>query len=238
MELRQLTTLHERQVFARCLAEARATRGLGFRESPRSRVGEVHLRFGDVYALFEGEREPAERMKAGFSVHDLGTLPQSYPKPDLSHLRPESVLEGGELWSLSPGAGRVARLAAAAVAGIMQARAIVLYAIAKPVDITHFYAEDNFVNVGEPVRWPYAQTVTGAEIWVQPMMLEGGRLEAYIRSGFDLLFQASGDGRILRFDKPRRRETTKTEDNRAEDSAILPVQSDERVQQNGISASS
>jgi hypothetical protein len=238
MELRQLTTLHERQVFARCLAEARATRGIGFKERARSRIGEVHLGFGEVYALFDGEEEPAERMKAGFSVHDLGTLPQSYPKPDLTHLRPESVLEGGELWSLSPGAGRVARLAAAAVAGIMQARAIVIYAIVKPVDITHFYAEDNFVNVGEPVRWPYAQTVTGAEIWVQPMMLEGGRLEAYIGRGFDFLFRASGDCRILRFVKPRGPKATKTGDHRAKDSAILPVQSDERAPHNGISAGS
>ena len=30
MELRQLTTDHERQIFAKCLTEARATRGIRF----------------------------------------------------------------------------------------------------------------------------------------------------------------------------------------------------------------
>src|SRR5437660_307585 len=101
MELRQMVTDREREVFTRCLAEARTTRGIGFHETARSRIGKAHLQLGDLYALFEGENEPLEQMKAGFAMHDLATLPQSYPKPDLTHLPPESVLEGGELWSLS-----------------------------------------------------------------------------------------------------------------------------------------
>ena len=35
MELRQLTTDHERQIFAKCLREARATRGFGFKDADR-----------------------------------------------------------------------------------------------------------------------------------------------------------------------------------------------------------
>jgi hypothetical protein len=201
MELRQLTTVGERQVFEQYLAKARATRGFGFRETGRSQVGRAHMAFGDLYGLFEGEGEPPEQMQAGFAVHDLAVLPQSFPKPDLSHLPPRYVLEGSELWSLSPGMGGLARGAAAAVAGLMQAKAIVIYAIVKPVDITHFYRPDGFVNVGETIEWPYAETTEGGKIWVQPLLLEGEPLEAYIRSGFDFLFRATGGGRILRSDR-------------------------------------
>ena len=64
-------------------------------------LGGPHMAFSGLYALFEEENGPAERMIAGFRMHDLATLPQSYPKPDRSHLPPEFVLESGELWSLS-----------------------------------------------------------------------------------------------------------------------------------------
>ena len=126
MELRQLTAENERRIFAKCLEEARATRKSGFRECARSQLGRAHLALGNLYALYECEMDPPERMLAGFILHDLGTLPQSYPKPDVSHLPPHSVLEGGELWSLSPGAGRIARYVGAAVAGLLQAKAILL----------------------------------------------------------------------------------------------------------------
>ena len=38
MELRQLTTDHERQVFGECLLKARTTSGLAFRETAQSRL--------------------------------------------------------------------------------------------------------------------------------------------------------------------------------------------------------
>ncbi len=181
MELRQLTSENERRVFAKCLAEARATRGLGFKETVRSQLGSAHLAFGNLYALYEHDGDPPERMRAGFILHDLGALPQSYPKPDVSHFPSHSVLEGGELWSLSPGMGRVARNVGAAVAGLLQAKAILLYSILKPIDLTPSYAQLGFVNACEPVKWPYAETLDGDEIWVQPLILEGARLEAYVR---------------------------------------------------------
>ena len=53
MELRQLTTEYEREAFSRCVEEARATRGLRFRETMRSQLGRAHLTFGSLYALFE-----------------------------------------------------------------------------------------------------------------------------------------------------------------------------------------
>jgi hypothetical protein len=198
MELRQLTTENERQIFAECLTKARATRSSGFRESARSHLGRAHLAFGNLYALYECEADPPERMLAGFILHDLGTLPQSYPKPDVSHLPPHSVLEGGELWSLSPGAGRIARYVGAAVAGLLQAKAILLYSIFKPIDLTASYTQLGFVNACEPVKWPYAETLDGSEVWVQPLILEGSRLEAYIRAGYEYLFRVSGERRVLK----------------------------------------
>lgn len=198
MELRQITADNERRIFAECLAKARATRGLRFRETARSQLGNAHLAFGNLYALYEHEDNPAEQMLAGFILHDLATLPQSYPKPDVSHFAPQSVLEGGELWSLSTGAGHFARYIGAAVAGILQAKAILLYSILKPIDLTPSYTQLGFVNACEPVKWPYAETLEGGEIWVQPLILEGARLEAYVRGGFEYLFRTSGRRRALR----------------------------------------
>ena len=210
MELRQLTTENERRIFAECLTKARATRNSGFKECARSHLGRAHLAFGNLYALYECEMDPAERMLAGFVLHDLGTLPQSYPKPDVSHLPPHSVLEGGELWSLSPGAGRIARYVGAAVAGMLQAKAILLYSLLRPIDLTASYAQLGFVNACEPVKWPYVETLDGGEVWIQPLILEGARLEAYIRAGFEYLFRVSGERRVLKLnvDLPVRPEST------------------------------
>ncbi len=202
MELRRLISDHERQIFAKCLAEARATRGFGFRESPRSVVGKAHLQFGNLYALFEDDGAPAEQMVGGFITHDLATFPQSHPKPDMSHLPPRNVLEGGELWSLSRGSGRIAHHVAAAVAGLLQAKAIIVYPIVDPVDLTTPHLQLGFVHASERVKWPYVETLDGGEIWIQPLVLEGERLEQYIRAGFDFLFHANpGERPMLRFDR-------------------------------------
>ncbi len=200
MELRQLTTEQERQTFAECLAKARSTRGVGFVETRRSALGKAHLAFGNIYALFEKPGAPAEQMLGGFIMHDLATLPPSHPKPDLSHIDPRSVIEGSELWSLSTGVGRIAGLAAAAVAGLSQAKAIVVYPIVRPVDLTPRYSHFHFVNACEPVKWPYIESSAGEEMWVQPMILEGAKLEAYIRSGFEFLFQCRADRWVLPLD--------------------------------------
>lgn len=202
MELRQLTTEYEREAFARCVEEARATRGLRFRETQRSQLGRAHLAFGSLYALFENQGESAEKMIAGFRLHDLATLPQSFAKPDLSHYPPRLVLEGGELWSLSRGAGRVARVAAGAIVGIRQARAMVIYAIGKPLDITQSYVELGFVRVGKLIEWPFAETVDKGKIWVQGMVVEGENLEKWVRLGYEAVFQTSENCRAVRFENP------------------------------------
>ena len=71
MELRLLCGEDERRVFESRMTEARAKHGVGFKEVPRSKLGEIHLRFGELYGLFEEENQPADRMMSGFALHDL-----------------------------------------------------------------------------------------------------------------------------------------------------------------------
>jgi hypothetical protein len=202
MELRQLVSDRERQIFAACLAEARATRGIGFKETSISAMGRAHIQFGNLYAIFEEEGAPAEKMIGGFITHNLATFPQSVPKPDVSHLDPRYVLEGGELWSLSRGMGRIAHHVAAAVAGLLQAKAIIVYPMIEPDDLTTPHLGLGFVPACERVRWPYLETLDGREIWAQPLILQGAALDRYIGAGFDFLFHANAGVRpILRFDK-------------------------------------
>jgi hypothetical protein len=199
MELRKMVTSYEKSSFAECLTKARASRGVHFRETERSSLGRSHLQFGDVYAIFENEGEPPERMLGGFIMHDLATLPQSLPKPELS-LPARSVIEGSDLWSLSKGAGLVAARAAAAVAGLRRAEAVLVYPIVRPVDLASFYLRFGFVAACEPVGNQFGETLDGGEIWVQPMILQGDALEAYVRWGLDCVVQSTADHRALRLD--------------------------------------
>jgi hypothetical protein len=202
MELRLLVEDDQRRVFARRMIEARAKRGIGFSETKRSLLGKVHLAFAQLYGLFEHDGDPADRMISGFSQHDLGSFPQTYPKPDVSHLPARSVIECGELWSFSKGAGLLARRGAAILAGLFQARAILVYPVAKPWDGTISYAETNFVKACEPVDWPYGQTLDGAKIWVQPMLLDGDNLQKLIHRVFEMGFETREHHTVIRFDNP------------------------------------
>jgi len=244
MELRQMITDHERQTFAKCLAEARATRGFGFRETSRSVLGRAHIQFGNLYALFEGEDAATEKMLGGFIAHDLATFPQSFPKPDLSHLPPRYVIEGGELWSLSRGAGRIAHHVAAAMVGLMQAKAVLVYPIVDPMDLTTPHLQLGFVPACERIKWPFIETSDGREIWIQPLILEGEPLERYIGAGFDFLFHANGSERpMLRFDRaiamqgPRREaEPSSTKTEGAEPGTPMALSTSGGEERNGISA--
>ncbi len=165
-------------------------------------LSQVHLAFAEVYALFEHAGELVERMMSGFVMHDLELLPQSYPKPDLTHYPAWSVLECGELWSFSKGAGVLARRGAAIIAGLRQARAVLVYPISRPWDGTASYGETGFVKLCEEVEFPYGETLEGEQIWAQPMVLEGAKLQKLVRKVFSLGFETHDNHRILRFDNP------------------------------------
>jgi hypothetical protein len=202
MEIRQLTTDHERRIFANRATEARATRGFGFRYIKLSHF-EESLKFQTVYGIFETAHALADDMVAGFAMHDLASLPQSFSKPDLSHLPPSSVVEGGVLWSLSRGAAGVARQIAPVIVGILQAEAVLLYPLCKPVDLTSPHRELGFVNACEPIPNGLAQTLQGEPLWVQPVILEGEKLQAYVRWGFDCLFRNEDGRQVFNLDSRR-----------------------------------
>ncbi len=120
------------------MVRARAGKGAGFSETPESALGEIHLNYGEVCALYNEEGPEPDEMLAGFVIHNLATFPQSYPRPDLTHLPPESVYECGELWALAPGAARLARHAGYILSGIRKAQAILVYVMLKPRDTSSF----------------------------------------------------------------------------------------------------
>ena len=199
MELRLLTTENERRIFAARTEQIRAKHGVGFRERPRSSLAKIHLTFGNLYGLFENDGGPAERMIAGLAMHDLEMFPQTCPRPDLSHLPARSVLEVGDLWSRAVGAGALARAGAAILAGLLDARAILAYLGVKPFDGTPFYRTAGFVEAGEPVEYPYLETLKGETIWAQPMILTGESLAKLTRVFSQLIVETSDDNSVLRF---------------------------------------
>jgi len=199
MELRLLSTETERQIFAARTEQIRAKHKVGFRERSRSRLARIHLTFGNLYALFENDGDPAEKMIAGLVLHDLEMFPQTCPKPDLSHLPPRSVLEISELWSCAIGAGTLARAGAAILAGLLDARAILVYLAVKPFDGTAYYRTGGFVDAGEPVEYPYLETLKGDSIWAQPMIMEGEALAKLSRVFSKLIIETNEDHSVLRF---------------------------------------
>lgn len=181
MELRLLTTEHERKIFGERLAEARAKNGQRFKERPRSQLAQIHLAFGSLYGLFENDDDPAERMIAGIAMHDIEMFPQTCSKPDLSHLPARSVMEIGDRWSLSRGGGTLVFCGAAIPVAQQDIRAVLVYLAVDPFDSTASYASMGFDRAGEPIEYPYLETLDGGPIMAQPMILEGNALSKLVR---------------------------------------------------------
>jgi hypothetical protein len=199
MELRMMKTREQREAFAYCLKEIRATKGLGFREKNRSTLGEAHLTFGDVYGVFDETSAEPDRMLAGFILHSFDQFPQSYPTPDLTEFDPQEAFEAGELWSRSRGAGIVSRLGCSVILSLRKARALVIYAIVSPWDLTLPY--QNFDKVGAPIVWPFAETNQGEKILVQPLLLGGESLARTLALATSIGFEVFDDGERFRFDE-------------------------------------
>ncbi|HVB80989.1 MAG TPA: hypothetical protein VNE82_13710 [Candidatus Binataceae bacterium] len=189
----------EGREFADRMVRARAGKGLGFGETPQSALGEIHLNYGEVCGLYNEDGPEPDEMLAGFVIHDLARFPQSYPRPDLTHLPAGGVYECGELWALAPGAARLARHAGFILAGLRKAKAILVYPLLRPRDLSGSYK--TFSRAGEPIRWPYLKTLDGNEVWVQAMVLEGLALEMTVNIATALSFEAF-DGQTLRFRNP------------------------------------
>lgn len=203
MQLRLLTNAYERQLFARGLAQARSNRDAGFTETPKSRLAAAHLAFGNLYGLFEHADDPTERMIAGLATHDLETLPQSYSKPDLSHLPPGSVIECGELWAASKGGGLLARRGILIVWKLSGVRAVLAYAVVRPSDRSKSFEESYLERVGDLVEYPYLRALDGSPVWVQPMVLwEEGLRKLFDERVGSARFDISEDLTRVRFANP------------------------------------
>ncbi|MGH7906992.1 MAG: hypothetical protein ACREP6_10220, partial [Candidatus Binataceae bacterium] len=158
------------------MEQARASVGLQFKEKSRSQLARIQLMFADLYGLFENDGESGERMIAGLAMHDLEMFPQSCAKPDLSHLPPGSVIEISDFWSLSKGAGTLVWCGAAVQGHVRKPRAVLAYKIVGPAEDVGGYLSIGFVKAGEPIIFPYIETTDGGDLWVQPLLLEGGRM--------------------------------------------------------------
>jgi len=172
-EARLLTREDERREFARNLAKVRMMRGVALSETRRSVISEVHLAFGEQYALYDSA-EP-NKMLAGMSLHDLSMYSQSYPEPDLTDFPPEAVVECSNLWAKATDAGRIIRQAVGIFAGQRKTQAVLLYPIVKPWNLSGGYRHD-FDCAGEPIEWPYARTLDGDKIYVQAMVVRARNL--------------------------------------------------------------
>jgi hypothetical protein len=203
MELRLLTTERERHVFVQRLAVARAQSGATFRDGGDTQASNmVRLRCADIYALFESEDDPAEHMTAGVALHDLETFPQSCRQPDLSHFAPRSVLECSDHWSLSRGAGMRAWRGIAVQVVRRNPRAVLVYlAVGSHAG---FYTAMGFVNVGEPVEYPFLEVPNQGLPWVQPMILEGQALAKLTANVHRLKIETGDEYRTIRFDNSDR----------------------------------
>lgn len=197
--MRLLKTPAERREFAVRLGRARGARKLGFCESPQSVLGEIHLTYGNIWALFDEDGPEPREMLGGFVSHNLAMFPQSYPRPDLTYLPPENVIECSELWALAPGAARIARHAGFILAGLLKARAILAYVMVKPRDTTSLYK--TFSRVGDPINWHYVKAFDGTDAWGQAMVLEGLALEMTVQVATAVSFE-SFDGECLQFRNP------------------------------------
>ncbi len=181
------------------MVRARAGKGAGFSESPQSVLGEIHLNYGEVCGLYDEDGPEPDEMLAGFVIHNLAMFPQSYPRPDLTHLAPEHVYECGELWALAPGAARLARHAGYVLSGLRGAKAILVYVALKPRDTTFLYK--TFARAGDPIPWHYITSLDGTPHWAQPMVLEGPALEMTVDVATAVCFE-SFDGEVLKFRNP------------------------------------
>jgi hypothetical protein len=200
MELRLLESETERAAFEHSLTEARATKGSGFMEKQRSRLGRVHMAFADLWAVFDETSRTPDRMLGGFAMHSLDLFSQSYPKPDLTHLDPAEVFEVGELWALSLGAGAAARHGGFIVLGLQRASTLLIYPIVKPWDLTGGYPD--YRAVDSPIAWPFAETLDAQNIYVQPMILDGDNLARHVSTAMSAGFDTDEGNRRIHFENP------------------------------------
>ncbi|MFN4174926.1 MAG: hypothetical protein ACK4HV_07490, partial [Parachlamydiaceae bacterium] len=175
MQIKKIISEEDRALFKKNLDLSRAQRkGGGFRETEKSRLGEMHLKFGELWALFDDD----DKMIAGAVFHDLATIPPSFFKPDLSQYPLDKVIEGSELWSLYPNAGLIFQKGMMILLQKRNVACFYCYVPTTPIDLRPFYA--GFEPLSEPFIWPWVVTNEGEYTWCQPLGLKEASLNKAI----------------------------------------------------------
>ena len=182
MELRRLSAASEFGEFRKGLARSRQ-KTLHFKETASSKVAEIHLRFGQVYGLYDtmpsdGAGGGENPMVGGFTIHSLGDYTLTHAVSGLGHLAPNAVFEGAQLWSEHFDAALGLKLGFMLVAALYQARALVVYPVISPRDMSLLYKR--FERVGSPFAIPFVDTADGEQVWAQCMVLQGDDLRKAI----------------------------------------------------------
>jgi hypothetical protein len=182
MELKRLSAANEFSQFRTGLAGSRQ-KTLHFKETAASKVAEIHLRFGQAYGLYDtassdGAGSGENPMVGGFTIHSLGDYTLTHPVSGLGHLAPNAVFEGAQLWSEHFDAAIGLKLGFMLVAALYQARALVVYPVISPKDMSLLYKR--FARVGSPFAIPFVETADGGQVWAQSMVLQGDDLRKAI----------------------------------------------------------
>lgn len=175
MKLKRIFQQDEKDQFINNLRLSRSIRkGGGFQETSQSKLGDIHLAFGDLWGLFDD----SNKMIAGLILHNLATMPPSFNKPDFSHLPPEKVIEGSELWSLTPGAGLLLQQGIAFLGLRQNIECFYAYVPVTPVDLRKFYS--GFSPLSEVFLWPWVITDKNEKTFAQAMGLLGNKIKAFL----------------------------------------------------------
>ena len=192
MQIKRILSEEEKVLFKENMDLSRAQRkGGGFHETDKSRLGDMHLKYGELWALYDDNNN----MIAGAVLHDLATLPASFIKPDLSEYPPEKVIEGSELWSLSPNAALMFQKGMTILLQKREIACFYCYVPMTPVDLRPFYA--GFEPLAEPFIWPWVVTNEGEYTWCQPLGLKEASLAKILET---LNGSYEFDGSILHLD--------------------------------------
>lgn len=192
MQIKKILSIDEKTIFKANMDLSRAQRkGGGFHETDKSRLGEIHLKYGELWALFDDNN----KMIAGAVLHDLATLPPSFFKPDLSQYPPDKVIEGSELWSLSPNAALMFQKGMMIILQKRDINCFYCYVPMTPIDLRPFYA--GFEPLAEPFIWPWVVTNEGEYTWCQPLGLKEASLAKVMES---MKGTYKFDGNILHLD--------------------------------------
>jgi hypothetical protein len=200
MELRLLSTESERTIFVSRLNHARAMHGSSFRENSQFQsTNRQRLDCSRLYGLFQNEAAPADAMTAGIAMHDLRSFPQSCNEPDLSHLRPDSVVECSDHWSLSNGAGTLAWVGLAVPMRLLGIEAVLAYLAVGEGACAHagFYGLMGFVPAGPVIAHPFVEDARGEQLPVQPMILQGAAFKNAMSALSKACIEYSDDARIF-----------------------------------------